>query len=280
MRKNNAWNNLFHKADVQKNVKQMSIYTKQCLEGQRFLDKIEESYTLITLMNIHKDAWRTGFQNENIGPCPYGMFRTLDIPSMTPDQIYLGGIWGLVTKPIPFWEKHKDDKYGCNGFGIDKNLSLYEMIVDQYKELLSSNIRALFNKARNDYPLYKSLGYQNFLYSCSIRDYSSNGQELRIIRNNLGSTPRQSPIINNKNDREMKKVFECSNGVEFFSDGESVLGALSKEEAMGFVSSIAIDAQKSGEKVAAQAASMLLQAIDKSYVQLSEVVEVEVIIII
>ena len=29
----------------------------------------------------------------------------------------------------------------------------------------------------------------------------------------------------------MKKVFECSNGVEFFSDGESVLGALSKEEA-------------------------------------------------
>lgn len=58
----------------------------------------------------------------------------------------------------------------------------------------------------------------------------------------------------------MKKVFECSNGVEFFSDGESVLGALSKEEA--------------------QAASMLLQAIDKSYVQLSEVVEVEVIIII
>lgn len=33
-------------------------------------------------------------------------------------------------------------------------------------------------------------------------------------------------------------------------------------------------------KEEAQAASMLLQAIDKSYVQLSEVVEVEVIIII
>lgn len=32
-------------------------------------------------MNIHKDAWGTGFQNENIGP--YGVFRTLDIPSMT-----------------------------------------------------------------------------------------------------------------------------------------------------------------------------------------------------
>lgn len=126
MRKNNAWNRLFHKAEVQNN---LSIYTKQCLEGQRFLDKIEGPNTLITLMNIHKG---TGFQNENIGPCPYGVFRTLDIPSMTPDQIYL---WGLFTHSIPFWE---EDKYGCNGFGIDENLSLYEMIVDQYRKLLTS----------------------------------------------------------------------------------------------------------------------------------------------
>lgn len=40
----------------------------------------------------------------------------------------------------------------------------------------------------------------------------------------------------------MKKIFACSNGIKFFSDGESVLGALPKEEAMDFVSSIAIDA--------------------------------------
>ena len=159
MRKNNAWNRLFHKAEVQENIKQMSIYTKQCLEGQRFLDKIEGPNTLITLMNIHKDAWGTGFQNKNIGPCPYGVFRTLDIPSMTPDQIYLGGICGLFTHSIPFWEEHKEAKYGCNGFGIDENLSLYEMIVNQYRKLLSSNIRAMFNKARNNYPYYKSLGY-------------------------------------------------------------------------------------------------------------------------
>ena len=72
---------------------------------------------------------------------------------MTPDQIYLGGIWGLVTKPVSFY---KEDKYG---FGIDENLSLYEMIVDQYRKLLSSNIRAMLNKAINNYPYYKSLGY-------------------------------------------------------------------------------------------------------------------------
>ena len=65
----------------------------------------------------------------------------------------------LVTKPISFWEERKDDKYGCNGFGLNENLSLYEMIIDQYRKLLSSNIRAMFNKARNNYPYYKSLGY-------------------------------------------------------------------------------------------------------------------------
>ena len=78
----------------------------------------------------------------------------------------------------------------------------------------------------------------------------------------------------------MKKIFACSNGIEFFSDGESVLGVLPKEEAMDFVSSIAVDAQKSGEEVAVKATSMLLQAIDKSYVQLPKVVEVEIVIIV
>ena len=77
----------------------------------------------------------------------------------------------------------------------------------------------------------------------------------------------------------MKKIFTCSNGIEFFSNGESVLGALPKEEAIDFVSSIVIDAQKSGEKVAVKAASMLLQAIDKSYIQLPKVVEIEIVII-
>lgn len=40
----------------------------------------------------------------------------------------------------------------------------------------------------------------------------------------------------------MKKIFACSNGIEFFSNGESVLGVLPKKEAIDFVSSIVIDA--------------------------------------
>ena len=78
----------------------------------------------------------------------------------------------------------------------------------------------------------------------------------------------------------MKKIFACSNGIEFFSDGKSVLGVLSKEEAIDFVSNVAIDAQKSGETEEVQAALMLLQAINKSYIQLPKVVKIEVAIIV
>ena len=76
----------------------------------------------------------------------------------------------------------------------------------------------------------------------------------------------------------MKKIFACSNGIKFFSNGESVLGVLPKKDALDFVSSIIIDAQKSEVKIAVKAASMLLQAIDKSYIQLPKVVEVEIVI--
>ena len=75
----------------------------------------------------------------------------------------------------------------------------------------------------------------------------------------------------------MKKIFACSNGIEFFSDGESVLGVLSKEEAIDFVSNVAIDAQKSGETEEVQAALMLLQVINRSYIQLPKVIEVIII---
>ena len=161
MRKNNTWNRLFHKAEVQENVEQMSIYTKQCLEGQKILDALENCKSLTTLVNIHKDAWGTGFQNENLGPCPYGYIRTTDISTMTPDQVYLGGKWGLATRNIPFWELHKGEKYGSNGFGLDPNLDLYEMILNQYKRFLISNINSIFDKAKVNYPKYKKANYGN-----------------------------------------------------------------------------------------------------------------------
>ena len=78
----------------------------------------------------------------------------------------------------------------------------------------------------------------------------------------------------------MKKIFTCTNGIEFFSDGESVLGTLSKEEAMDFISDVAIDAAESRDTMVATASLMLLGAIDNSYIQLPKVVEVEIVVIV
>ena len=78
----------------------------------------------------------------------------------------------------------------------------------------------------------------------------------------------------------MKKIFECSNGIEFFSNGESILGYLPKEEAIDFVNSIIVEAQKSEEKEIVQFELILLQAINKSYIQLPKVVKIEVAIIV
>ena len=78
----------------------------------------------------------------------------------------------------------------------------------------------------------------------------------------------------------MKKIFECSNGIEFFSNGESILGYLPKEEAIYFINSIIVEAQKSEEKEIAQVESILLKAINKSYIQLPKVVKIEVAIIV
>ena len=78
----------------------------------------------------------------------------------------------------------------------------------------------------------------------------------------------------------MKKIFECSNGIEFFSNGESILGYLPKEEAIDFVNSIIVEAQKSEEKEIVQFELILLQAVNKSYIQLPKVVKIEVAIIV
>lgn len=159
MKKNNFWNRLFFGSKIRDNKRKMSLYTKQYNEGQRIIDALNKPNNLGTLMNIHKDAWGSGFQNKNIGPCSCGIFRTLDIPTMTSDEVYLGGIWGLVTKPIPFWEEHKDESYGCNGFGIDESNSLYAMIVKQYKSLLLSNIKSMYHNAQKEYNIFKQYGY-------------------------------------------------------------------------------------------------------------------------
>lgn len=145
--KNNLWNKIFRKKKLQE-------FLEKCEEARQIVGfytelelKVKNVQTLGDLLTIHKEAWKLGFRNANLGPCKWGMFRTKDIPTMTPNEVYIGGIYGLVTQNIPFWEEHKDEDMSCNGFGINEDIKIYDLLMDRYKEILSSNFRAIKKKA-------------------------------------------------------------------------------------------------------------------------------------
>lgn len=145
--KNNFLNKIFRRKKLQE-------FLKKCEEAKQIVNsyteleqKVKNALTLGGLLAIHKEAWELGFRNANLGPCKWGMFRTEDISTMTPDEVYIGGIYGLVTQNIPFWEKYKDENMSCNGFGIDEDTKIYDLLMDRYKGILSSNFKAIKERA-------------------------------------------------------------------------------------------------------------------------------------
>ena len=153
MRTNNLFNRIFHKKELAELKKQALIYKKQLEYGVQIIAAIHKCDSLTKLVELHKLAWANEFKNENLAPQPYGMIRSNSIEELTPSQVFLGGIWGLNTYPIPFWEEHKGRKYGCNG--LDPNTDLYTLILNQYKGLIESNVQSLYQKAKNEYSKYK-----------------------------------------------------------------------------------------------------------------------------
>lgn len=155
MRTNNLFNRIFHKKELAELKKQALIYKKQLEYGVQIIAAIHKCNSLIELVELHKLAWANEFKNENLAPQRYGIIRSNSIEELTPNQVFLGGIWGLNTYSIPFWEERKGHKYGCNGFGLDPNTDLYTLILNQYKSLIVSNVQALYAKAKNEYSKYK-----------------------------------------------------------------------------------------------------------------------------
>ena len=61
----------------------------------------------------------------SVCPDKYGVFRTKDIATMSPDDVFLGGICGLFTYNITTWELYKK---------TDKEA--YNIVLNQYYRLL------------------------------------------------------------------------------------------------------------------------------------------------
>ena len=63
----------------------------------------------------------------SVCPDKYGVFRTKDIATMSPDDVFLGGICGLFTYNITTWELYKK---------TDKEA--YNIVLNQYYKLLKA----------------------------------------------------------------------------------------------------------------------------------------------
>lgn len=162
MKKNNWFNRTLHSKEVEANQAEATKQTALYARRDEILEQIRSATTLEQLLNLHKKIWKEGYQNENIGPCCYGIFRTESIETMKPEDVYLGGIYGLITRNIPFWEARKEDEYGANGFGITPETKLYDLIVKQYRRHLVNNIHAIAEQARQMTEEYCDLGYKIF----------------------------------------------------------------------------------------------------------------------
>ena len=145
--KENLWNKCFHRDIL---AEQKAKYNQAlALRGffPEIMQRLKDCNDLIVLLNIHKDAWLKGYRNENLGPCRYGMFRTKDIMDMKPEEVFLGDIYGLWTNPITEWEQHRSDTMAGNGWGIDPNIRVYDLICGQYRRILKANIIKLRDEA-------------------------------------------------------------------------------------------------------------------------------------
>ena len=146
--KNNIFNRIFRPKKLREFNNAISFHKTIMGWLPQLEQDLNESNSLEDLMNVHKHAWEIGYRNANLGPCPYGMFRTSDILEMKPEEVYLGGIWGLSTKNIPFWEENKDETMIGNGFGIDDDIKIYDLIMSQYRNHLRSNFVAMKNQSK------------------------------------------------------------------------------------------------------------------------------------
>ncbi len=157
--KNSFVNRLFRTKKYNENL--MDFKTSQALVSmaEEFLYRIGNANRLIELMHLHKEMYAAGYKISSISPNKYGMFRTENIETMRPDEVYLGDVWGLSTQNIPFWEEHDDDTMSCNGWGMDESTLIYDIIATQYRNTLRNAIKTIVQQAKSSIEEYKKLGY-------------------------------------------------------------------------------------------------------------------------
>ena len=148
--RNNLWNKIF-RSKALKEYQEWKEIAKSIIGWNKQLNEdLQRAKSLQDLINIHKHAWEIGYRNPNIAPCAWGMFRCESIPELTLDNLYLGDIWGLWTNTGRYWEQHRSEIMAGNGFGINEDKLIYDLIMQQYRHHLRSNLNAIADQTAKE----------------------------------------------------------------------------------------------------------------------------------
>lgn len=161
VRKNNIINKILHFSEINKNFSDYYYQRSLVNNSKKVFQKIINASNFEQLIIAHKYAYEKGY-HENLEPNKYGMFRTSTIESMTPDEVFLGGIYGLFTKNIPFWEEHGSEKLGVNGWGLNPKRSLYDIVFNQYRLHLLNNVNWVVARVIIKVQEYEVRGYRQY----------------------------------------------------------------------------------------------------------------------
>ena len=157
--KNNLFNRIFRNSVVKENKAFAAKCISRFTSAPELVNKIENCTSLTQLVELHKAAFSKGFDSKNLDTDPFGMFRAKSIESMQPGDVYLGGRYGINTQNILFWECCKGEEIGYNGFGINPKSSLYNIMLNQYKDFLLQNIKHLSQISKISYKKLEELRY-------------------------------------------------------------------------------------------------------------------------
>ena len=145
--KENFFNRIFRRKKLQKQRDEKVRLMSTIEQINLYIPKLQECQDLNEMLQLHKNMWRDGIKSRMIGPNEYGIFRCKDIEKMTPEDVYLGNVYGLWTKNIPEWYKTKNEPYGANVLGIESSTTLYQIVLHQYRSILISNIKMIKQQA-------------------------------------------------------------------------------------------------------------------------------------
>jgi hypothetical protein len=128
IRKENTKN--MKRLDLEVEIEELDFFQKQ-------LSKIK-NFDYSALIDLHKEIVKY-FPIYNLLSDKYGIFRTDSISTMTEDEIFLGGIYGLFTNSLTHWKE------------LDINEEEKQIIWNQYYYLVKTNIDAERIKKEKEY---------------------------------------------------------------------------------------------------------------------------------